>query len=222
MSTTAIVPMRHESERVPGKNYRELAGRPLYAHILDTLRECPELDEVVVDTDSPVIRAGVEEGYPAVRIIDRPHELRGGHVSMNDVLRHDLTLVTADVILQTHATNPFLRAATVSAALRAFGAARGDRDSLFSVTAVQKRFWTSDARPVNHDPEQLLRTQDLPPLYEENSCLYVFPRETLQRFGRRIGNAPLLYAIDPLEAWDIDDDRDWAIAEHLATSVVAS
>jgi CMP-N-acetylneuraminic acid synthetase len=210
--------MRHESERVPGKNYRELAGRPLYAHILDTLLDCGAINEVWIDTDSPVIRAGVDERYSGVRVIDRPNHLRDGNVAMNDVLLHDLTLIAADVVLQTHSTNPFLRGTTVSAALRAFEAGRSSHDSLFSVTAVQKRFWRNASRPtpVNHDPRVLLRTQDLPPLYEENSCIYVFPRETLQRFGRRIGEAPILFPIDALEAWDIDDSRDWEIAEYLA------
>ena len=51
----ALVPMRHDSVRVPGKNYRPIAGKPLYHHILETLLACPEITQVVVDTDSPVI-----------------------------------------------------------------------------------------------------------------------------------------------------------------------
>lgn len=217
MTAAAIVPMRHDSERVPGKNYRDLAGRPLYAHILDTLLNCPELDLIVVDTDSPVIQAGVAERYESVLVIERPEALRGGDVPMNDVLLHDLTHVDADLILQTHATNPFLRSATVSAAFDAFATARGGHDSLFSVTPVQKRFWFDASTPVNHDPEVLLRTQDLPPLYEENSCLYLFPRNTLESHGVRIGRSPMLFPIPAEEAWDIDDGLDWAIVEFLAS-----
>jgi CMP-N-acetylneuraminic acid synthetase len=213
----AIVPMRHESERVPGKNYRELAGRPLYAYILETLLACSELEDVIVDTDSAVIRAGVEERYPSIRVVERPDGLRGPDVPMNDVLLNDLTATDSELILQTHCTNPLLRAETISAALRALLDAGGQHDSLFSVTEVRKRFWADARTPVNHDPSVLLRTQDLPPLYEENSCLYVFRRETLEKLGNRIGARPLLFPIDPNEAWDIDDEADWELVDLLAT-----
>ena len=87
----ALVPMRHESERVPGKNYRPLVGRPLYEYILETLHQVPEIGLVVVDTDSPAIREGVSRGFPGVRLLDRPEKLRGGHVSTNEVILHDVT-----------------------------------------------------------------------------------------------------------------------------------
>lgn len=215
MTIAAIVPMRHESERVRGKNWRELAGRPLYAYILATLLECSEVDEVIVDTDSPVIRAGVEEQYPTVRLVERPEKLRGGHVPMNDVLLNDLTATDADLILQTHCTNPLLRAATISAALRTFLDAKGLYDSLFSVTEVRKRFWVDAQTPLNHDPDVLLRTQDLPPLYEENSCFYLFERATLASSGSRIGSRPLIFPINAAEAFDIDEEADWELVEMI-------
>ena len=62
----ALVPMRHDSVRVPGKNYRPIAGKPLYHHILETLLACPEISRVVVDTDSPVILDGLAKDFPSV------------------------------------------------------------------------------------------------------------------------------------------------------------
>jgi CMP-N-acetylneuraminic acid synthetase len=211
----ALVPMRHDSERVRGKNFRPLGGRPLFHHIVDALSACKEIAEVVIDTDSEVIKGDVASSYPTVRVIDRPAELRGGHVSMNDVLAHDVSIVDADLYLQTHSTNPLLRAATISAAIRTFRQGRRDHDSLFSVTALQARLWTPDGHAINHDPEVLLRTQDLEPVMIENSCLYIFDRPTLERTGRRIGERPMLFAIDPEEAWDIDEESDWRVVEAL-------
>lgn len=211
----ALVPMRHVSERVPGKNYRLLAGRPLYAHILDTLCRCPELAEVVVDTDSPVIWEGVQRAFPKVRLIERPGRLRGGGISTNEIILHDIGVVEARFYLQTHCTNPLLRSETVSAAIAAFLATFPDHDSLFSVTRLQRRLWDAQVRPVNHDPTVLLRTQDLPPLYEENSCLYLFERETFLARRNRLGARPRMFEMDPIESWDIDDERDFEIAEAL-------
>ena len=211
----ALVPMRHRSERIPGKNYRPLLGRPLYAYILETLLQVPEIDLVVVDTDSPVIWEGVTRDFPQVHLLERPAHLRDGHVSMNEVIAHDVAQVEAEVYLQTHSTNPLLRAATVRQALQRFQEVYPTYDSLFSVTRMQTRLWDAEGRPINHDPARLLRTQDLPPVYEENSCLYVFHRDVFLRRKNRIGQRPYLFEIPPEEAVDIDEPLDWAIAECL-------
>ncbi len=214
-SVVALVPMRHVSERLPGKNYRPLLGRPLYAYILETLLRCPEVSEIVVDTDSPVIRRGVEETFPEVRLVERPQHLRGAGVSTNQIIEYDLGVVEAPFYLQTHCTNPLLRSETISAAVTAFLRALPGHDSLFSVTRLQRRLWDAQTRPVNHDPDVLLRTQDLPPLYEENSCLYLFARDHFLARLNRLGERPLMFEMDPIESWDIDDEKDFEIAEAL-------
>ena len=214
----ALVPMRHDSERVPGKNYRALGGRPLYHHIIEALLSSPEISEIVIDTDSPMIQADAAGSFPAVIVLERPEHLRGGTVPMNDVLLNDVRRVAADLYLQTHSTNPLLRPATISRAIRTF-LEGGDRyDSLFGVTRLQTRLWSADGMPLNHDPAVLLRTQDLPPVFEENSCLYLFTRDLLEERGTRIGSRPLLFEIPPDEAWDIDEEIDFEVATALYTA----
>ncbi len=211
----ALVPMRHNSERVVGKNYRILAGRPLFHHIVQTLLEVPHIAEIVIDTDSPLITEDVAKAFPQVTVIPRPAQLCGGDVPMNSILAHDVQQVPGDLYLQTHSTNPLLTAATAQRAIETFLSSRDDHDSLFSVTPLQTRLWTVDGRPINHDPRVLLRTQDLEPVYEENSCLYLFDAGTLLRTGNRIGERPLLFAIDRHEALDIDDEYDWDVVAGL-------
>lgn len=207
--------MRHNSERVPGKNYRPLAGKPLYQHILNTLLACPEIDQIVVDTDSPVIIEGLKAGYPQVTVLERPEHLRAGTVAMNEILLHDSSMAPADLYLQTHSTNPLLRANTVSKAIQTLLANWPAFDSLFSVTRRHVRLWDQMTRPINHNPAILLRTQDLPPFFEENSCLYLFTRQTLEQRRNRLGERPLMFAIDPDEAWDIDDEMAFSICDFL-------
>lgn len=134
---------------------------------------------------------------------------------MNEILLYDCSLIEADLFLQTHSTNPLLQPNTITEALHSFLSAGGDYDSMFTVTPLKTRLWTTEGKPINHDPEVLMRTQDLPPVLEENSCLYLFDADTLRIRGNRIGERPLLYALDPLEAWDIDEESDWAVAEAL-------
>ncbi len=211
----ALVPMRHHSERVSGKNYRPLAGKPLYHHILTTLKSVPELDGILVDTDSSVIREGLAQDFPGVHVEERPEHLRGDSVPMNEILIHDTGLVQSAYYLQTHSTNPLLRPETISRAINAFHAGLPEVDSLFGVTRLQTRLWDQLGRPVNHNPNVLLRTQDLPPIYEENSCLYIFTRETLLTRRNRLGERPLMFEVPSVEAWDIDEELDFTVAETL-------
>jgi CMP-N-acetylneuraminic acid synthetase len=211
----ALLPMRHTSHRVPGKNYRQFAGRPLYHHVLHTLLSVPEIDEVVVDTDSPLMSSQIPDTFPErVRVVLRPEHLRADDIPMNDVLLNTVSQVPADLYVQTHSTNPLLRPATITRALAAF-LASPDHDSLFSVTRIQTRLWWGPGKPINHDPAILLRTQDLPPVYEENSNLFVFSEEVLRTHRNRIGVNPLLFEIDAAEAWDIDEELDFTVAEFL-------
>jgi CMP-N-acetylneuraminic acid synthetase len=207
--------MRHSSERVKGKNYRSLGGRPLFHHIVETLLAVDEIDEVVIDTDSDVIASDTAEAFPAVRVLERPEHLRSGDTPMNDVLLNAIASVPADLYLQTHSTNPLLTAATVRDGIRQLRDAGDAHDSLFTVTPLHTRLWTPAGEAINHDPAVLLRTQDLPPVMEENSCMYLFDADTLRRRGNRIGERPILKPISGAEAWDIDDELDWAVVEAL-------
>jgi CMP-N-acetylneuraminic acid synthetase len=211
----ALVPMRHHSQRVPGKNYRPLAGKPLFHYIVTSLLACPEIAQVVVDTDSQPVMEGLRQFFPSVRVIDRPAELRADTISMNEILLYDTRQVPADTYLQTHSTNPLLRAETISRAIRTFRENTPAYDSLFSVTRLQSRLWGKDGRPLNHDPAVLLQTQDLPPVYEENSCLYIFTPENLAKRRNRLGERPLMFPIEAAEAWDIDEELDFVIADFL-------
>lgn len=216
MNFAALVPMRHESERVPGKNYRLFNGKPLFHHIVDTLLQVPQVDEIVIDTDSETIAASVAVHFPErVRVVSRPEHLKAGEIPMNEVLLNTISQCTAEWYVQTHSTNPLLRAATISRALDQLSAEIPQKDSLFAVTRMQTRLWWSATRALNHDPEILLRTQDLPPVYEENSNIYAFSAESLRHTQNRIGRSPIMFEIDMLEAWDIDDEADFVIAELL-------
>jgi CMP-N-acetylneuraminic acid synthetase len=213
----ALVPMRHHSQRVPGKNYRLLAGKPLFHHIIERLLVVPEITGILVDTDSEPVMEGLRQHFPSVQIVERPEHLRGDTIPMNDILIHDTAQVEADFYLQTHSTNPLIKAETISRAIRKFLDEYPAYDSLFSVTRLQTRLYDQRGHAINHNPAELLQTQDLPPVYEENSCLYMFTRDHLLRRGHRIGNHPLMFEIDAEEAWDIDVELDFAICDFLLT-----
>jgi CMP-N-acetylneuraminic acid synthetase len=207
--------MKANSERVRGKNFREFCGRPLFRWMLDTLLDVEEIDQVIINTDARQILAQNDlTDTDRVTIRDRRPEICGDSVSMNLVIGDDIANVDADVYVMTHTTNPLMSADTVRKALAAFREAQaaGRADSLFTVDKVQTRFYRADASPVNHDPNNLVRTQDLEPWFEENSNLYIFTRESFAKTNARIGVKPAMYEGPYFESIDIDTPDDWDFA----------
>lgn len=212
----ALMPMRHSSERVKGKNYRPFGdGRPLFQHMLDVLLATDGIDKVVIDTDSPTVFEICEKDYPQVQLILRPEHLRDGSTPMNNVLLHDMSLVDSQFYLQTHSTNPLMKPETLKRAVDTFFTNYPLHDSMFSVTRMQTRLWDQLGRAVNHNPAILLRTQDLPPIYNENSCIYIFEKNQMLERGNRVGVRPMMFEMDPFEAEDIDEEINFQVAEAI-------
>jgi CMP-N-acetylneuraminic acid synthetase len=218
----AVIPMRHDSQRVPAKNWRTLGGRPLFLHIVEALSNCQQISQIVIDTDSDVICSIAARECPHVKVLERPAHLRDDRLPMNDVLLNTISQVPADLYLQTHSTNPLLSTASISNAIKSLTSSRGMYDSLFAVSRLQQRLWDALARPVNHNAAILLRTQDLPPIYAENSCMYLFSEQTLRNCHNRVGARPLMFELDRVEAWDIDEELDFTIAEMLYQATKSS
>lgn len=221
---TALLPMKAHSARVASKNFRMIAGKPLFRWVLDTLAASPEIDQIVINTDAREILAenGLSSGdYDGkVLIRDRRSEICGDMVSMNLVLEDDVKAVPSDYYIMTHTTNPLLQTATVSSMLDTY-VGESACDSLFTVNKHQTRFYKPSGEPINHDPANLLRTQDLPPYMEENSVFYIFTAESFASTGARIGERPQMYTTPFLESVDIDEPYDWFIAESLLLRIAA-
>ena len=179
----ALVPIKEHSERVSNKNFRQFAGKPLYHHILETLEKTYAIDSVIINTDSYVVMNEAPKLFSKVIIHERPKELIGDFVSVNKLIEFDINNSDSDIYVQTHATNPLLKAETIAKALKQFveNDAEGTYDSLFSVNSYQSRFYSTKGQAINHNPNELLRTQDLTPVYEENSNIYVFTKDSFKK-----------------------------------------
>lgn len=217
MKVVALLPMKGNSERVLNKNLKDFFGKPLYHRVLDSLMASDFVDKIVVNTDSIEIKKDVNMNYlKNVIVLDRHKENMGDNVSMNKIIEHDINTIDADLYVQTHSTNPMLKTGTLDTAIKTYLEKKDMYDSVFSVTRVQRRLYGSDGSPLNHDPVKLLRTRDLPPIYEENSNLYIFTKKSFVNAGnKRIGANALMFEMDPIEAKDIDELNDFIIAESL-------
>ena len=213
----ALVPIKHNSQRVPGKNFRLMNGKPLYQYILDTLKESNYISRIYVNTDSSYLATELQKYYPEVFVYDRPANLIGGDVATNDLFVDMINTLNldADYYFQTHATNPLLKAKTIDDCIESFLSKSNDYDSLFSVKQLKTRLYNKDATALNHNVRELIPTQNLEPLYEENSCMYLFSKNSLFEYGHRIGSKPYMYTMNDIESQDIDIEDDFILTEML-------
>ena len=218
IKVVALLPMKGASERVPNKNLKIFNGKPLYHVVMNILLNSKHIDLVVVNTDSELVKYDIIKNFEEkVILIDRNEDIRGNYISMNKVLEQDIEKVNADLYIQTHSTNPLLLTETIDKAIDKMLLIKEDSglyDSIFSVTKTQKRFYNEDATPMNHDPKMLV-TQHLTPIFEENSCFYIFTKQSFLNNQSRIGMKPLMFEIDKIESTDIDEKEDFIIAESL-------
>lgn len=201
------IPIKHNSQRVPRKNFRIFKGEPLYKHTLLKFRH----DKVFVDTDSEEVYSGIknDKRLVNVKVFYRDNDLIGDKVSVCKLLeRFILKFDIKDPVVQIHVTSPFLLSDTVMEAYRSLE----EHDSVVSCNVHQTRFWRKEEYgmcPVNHNPLKLEQTQDLPVLYEENSCFYIFKPEVLLKTGNRIGVNPCFFPVLEPQNMDIDTEEDW-------------
>jgi CMP-N-acetylneuraminic acid synthetase len=215
-SLKALVPIKHSSERIPGKNFRSFDSRPLYTHVLEKLSAIEAVEEIIVDTDSAVIKDVCPRQFPKVRIIDRPEHILGHHVTMNTIIDYDLTQVPGEHFLQTHVTSPLFSIETAERAIDAYFSKLDAFDSLFSVYKMKRRVYSRDGEPINCELGVIERSQDLAEVLVENSCFFLFSRKSFLAAGKsRIGFKPQLFCMSEYESADIDFEYDFVLAELL-------
>lgn len=221
MKIVALLPIKKNSQRIPQKNFKLIQGKPLFRWVLDELQKISLIDEVIINTDAyeELENAGlVVDKKTKIRV--RPSKLCGDEISMNSIISDDLQATNGDIYLMTHATNPLLTSKTVLEAIKCFMSKKMslEADSLFTVNKIQNRFYFGDGKPINHDLDKLVQTQDLVPWYMENSNLYIFTKDSFKKTNARIGKNPILFEMDPSESIDIDNPNEWALASRLLAS----
>ena len=208
-----ILPMRSGSQRVINKNSRIIKGKHLYEYIIDKLLSFSIISKIVINTDIESVNKKYHSNNK-IKLIKRSENLRG-NCNINLVISESINIIEADLFVQVHATNPLFKLLTLENAINYYFSNVNKFDSLFSVTKIYKRFWYENGIPVNHNLENDPTTQDLIPYYEENSCFYLFTKQSFLKKNNRIGNKPKLFEISKDESWDVDDEADPLILEKL-------
>ncbi len=218
MLVTALLPMKGNSERVPNKNTRLLLGKPLFFYVMESIISSKYISKVIINSDSTEILNMALENFGEEKIIpiSRPEFLLGAKLPMTPIIEYDLQFCDTEHFIQLHATTPLLKAGTIDCAIEKYFEGLSDGyDSLMGVTSYQTRFYFSDGSPINHDPNIMVPSQDMPYIYEDNSTFYINSKDNFYMRNNRVGMRPLFFPVNKIEAIDIDDMEDWFIAEAL-------
>jgi len=215
MKIIAVVPMKLNNRRLPQKNTKCFTnGKPLCYYILTTLLKLKDIEEVYVYCSNPDIKEFIPDG---VKYLKRSPLLDQDTTKMNEVLQNFAKDVPADIYVMTHTTAPFIKAESIEKGLNAV--ISGEYDSSFAAKKLQDFLW-KDGKPFNYALDNIPRTQDLPPLYEETSGFYIYRSEVMTKLGRRIGDKPYIVEVEEIESVDIDEPEDFLIADSIYNHII--
>lgn len=214
MKIVSFIPIKLNNQRLPGKNTMLLEGRPMCDYLFETISEIEVIDEKYVycsdEAIQPYIMPYEKKG---LRLLKRDKYLDGFQVKGLEIIDKFIKDVDADIYVLTHVTQPFTKASSIAKALEKV--ISGEYDSAFSAVALQDYMWMN-GKPFNYDMKNIVRTQDLEPIYMETGAFFIFKKEVFTELGQRIGNKPYIYEIDQFEAVDIDVAEDFEFAKVVA------
>lgn len=210
MKVVAMIPIKLNNERIPGKNIKRFSdGTPLMLMIQRACLNAEKVNEVYVYCSSPKVCEYLEFG---VKYLQRPESLDSNEINCNDIIREFVKKVDADIYVVSHATGPFTKSESIDVCIEAVSS--GKYDSAFLARGIQEFLWKNRAA-LNFDVQHFPRTQDLEPIYSEAPGAYVFLKETFQKYNRRVGIRPYIHEISEIESRDIDCPEDFEIADSI-------
>lgn len=211
MKVVAFVPIKMNSERVPRKNILPLGKHALSWYIFDALKGVQGIDKIYVYCSDEAIKEYIPEG---IEFLKRDPYLDGNTVKGFEIYERFIRDVDADVYVLSHATSPFVKTETIQNALD--HVLCGENDSAFSAKRIQTFLWNTDG-PINYDPNDVPRTQDLTPVYAEVGAFYIFKKEIFTEHRRRVGFLPYVQELDDIEGVDIDEPDEFEFAKMIAS-----
>lgn len=209
MKVVLFIPIKLNNQRLPGKNLMDLNGKPLCNYLFDVVKNLKDIDEKYVYCSDETIIPYIPEG---LTFLKRSEWLDGFEVKGLDIIEEFVKDVDSDIYIITHVTQPFVKEDSFIKAINAVKS--GEYDSAFSAIQLQSYMW-KDGKPLNYDPKDIVRTQDLTPIYMETGAFFIFTKDVFKNHHRRIGLKPYIQIIDQFEAVDIDTKEDYELAKVI-------
>jgi|TARA_Y100000389_G_scaffold196157_1_gene228631 CMP-N-acetylneuraminic acid synthetase len=213
MKFSAFIPIKLSSERVPNKNFTLINNKPLFFYILKTLKSVKSISQIVIDADDQAVIDEIKKYFDNLDIFIRNPKLLSPVESVNNIINSNLENFKNETVIQTHVTNPLLHHKTLKNALNEYA---DNKKAIFSVNALQSRFYNSKLEAINHNPDELIPTQDLDIIYEENSNFYIFSKDQfIKNNNKRLSSESTPFVTSTYESIDIDNQEDLEIVKKI-------
>lgn len=226
MSVLVVIPARGGSKGVPGKNIKPLNGKPLINYTVDEARKLFNDGQIIVSTDSPDIKACVEDAGLKVPFL-RPAELATDTAGTYEVLLHAVDFYeksgkSAEILVLLQPTSPFRTAGHIKDALELYSP---DIDMVVSVKETSSNPYyvlfeeTEDGYLKKSKEANFTRRQDCPKVYEYNGAIYIINIASLKQHPLSAFKKVVKYEMDEVTSHDIDTMFDWKLAEFISESI---
>lgn len=214
MEVKALVAVRSGSMRVQNKNIKPFAGSTLLDLKLQQLKRIPNLDGIIVNSNSDEMLK-LAEGY-GCEIVKRDEYYASNTVSMSEVYKNMAENFSGDIVAYINVTNPLLKDETIINAIETYKKITETQrfDSLNSAHLI-KEFMFENNVPINYDLKNQPRSQDLPDIAALNFAISIISKEKMIECKNVVGYNPNIYVIDEVEATDIDNPIDFEFAEFV-------
>lgn len=217
MKTVAFIPVRGGSKSIPLKNIKPFCGKPLVCWNIEALENCPEVDEVVVATDSDAIWTTVEkQNYQKTVLYRRSAENACDTASTESVMLEyiqNAKLADNIIFMLVQATSPLTQTKHFLEALQMY--AKGDYDSMLTCVRNFRFFWNEDGTSLNYDYMNRPRRQNFKGMLMENGAFYINTVGNILNSGNRLSGKIGIYEMPEYTAFEIDEPDDWDIMENM-------
>lgn len=215
MKITAVIPIRTGSQRVKDKNLRPFADTNLMELKIKNLLQVPELDSIIVNTNSEEAITIVNKCYRGggVKYHRREEYYASSQCSGSEFFCHLGEVTDTDIFVYTPCTSPFIKPTTISQCIQEY-LQQSDHDCVATVSSVKEFMWLN-GNPVNYNPLNAPNSQNLPDIVALNFGVTVISRDLLIENHNIIGKSPKFVLTSDIEAIDIDTPLDFYIAEQI-------
>lgn len=220
----AFIPVRGGSKSIPFKNIKPFCGKPLVCWNIEALENCPEVDEIIVATDSDKIESVVtSRPYKKTKVYRRSAESACDTASTESAMLeyiHYAQLPADDVFMLVQATSPLTETVHFTEALAMYG--KGEYDSILTCVRNYRFFWNEDGTSMNYDYKNRPRRQNFSGMLMENGAFYINKVENILESGNRLSGHIGIYEMPEYTATEIDEPDDWMVLENLMRKHVLS
>lgn len=224
MSVIAFIPVRGGSKSIPLKNVKPFCGKPLVCWNIEALEKCPEVDEIIVATDSDDIWRTVETlHYNKTRLYRRSAENACDTASTESVMLEYIKyaqLLKDDIFMLVQATSPLTQTEHFAEALQMY--ATSEYDSILTCVRNYRFFWNEDGSSMNYDYRNRPRRQNFNGMLMENGAFYINTVGNILGSGNRLSGKIGIYEMPEYTAAEIDEPDDWVVLENLMQRHVLS